>query len=65
MLTKSDIAKCFGKQYCLIKDKECLGKDVSKDMLLLKKLYIAYWVYCNDENDCDVSCFISQHCNTC
>lgn len=58
------IITCFSKQYCKIKKLECVGRDedAKRERLLLKKLYIAYWLMCGND-DCDIRCFIYKNCN--
>lgn len=63
-MTRNQLAVCFSKVYCKWMKELCLGKDASATELLLKKLYIAYWIGCKDES-CDVSCFTFKHCNNC
>lgn len=57
------IEKCFGQLYCKIEAMKCVGKNTTKEELLLDKLYIAYWISCG--SDCDIECFLLKNCAHC
>lgn len=59
----AQIEKCFGQLYCKVQQMACVGRNSTKEQLLLDKLYIAYWISCGE--DCDIECFLLTNCAHC
>lgn len=55
------IAKCFANMFCKIKGMQCVGKETFNEELILKKLYLAYWISGTDY-DCDIECLLNKYC---
>lgn len=59
----AQLIQCFANEFCKISRMAKVGKDVTREMIKLKKIYMAIEMYKVLGKDCVISCFMIKNCN--